>query len=38
VNAVIWVALLVGTPAVGIGIYDLQTKLERWAYQRHAED
>ena len=37
-NAVLWVALVIGSPAVGIGIYDLQTKLERWVYQRHAED
>jgi len=37
-TAALWLALVIGAPTVGIGIYDLQTKLERWAYQRHAED
>ena len=37
-NAAMWVALLISAPVVGIGIYDLQTKLEQWTYERHAED
>jgi hypothetical protein len=26
------------TPLAGIGLLNLQARLERWAYQRHAED
>jgi hypothetical protein len=37
-SAAITVALLIAAPALAIGIHDLQTRLERWAYQRHAED
>jgi hypothetical protein len=28
----------VGTPFVGFGLLRLQARLERWDYQRHAED
>ena len=38
VTAMALAALLVGAPAMGIGLFDLQAKLEQWAYQRHAED
>jgi hypothetical protein len=27
-----------GTPLVGLGLLKLQARLERWSYQRHAED
>ena len=26
------------TPLAGIGLLNLQARLERWAYERHAED
>ena len=32
------VVLTVGTPLVALGLYDLQTRLERWDQNRHAED
>jgi hypothetical protein len=32
------VALVIGTPIFAMGINDAQAKLERWAYQRHAQD
>jgi hypothetical protein len=38
VTAMTLAALLVSAPAMAIGLYDLQAKLERWAYERHAED
>ena len=28
----------IGTPLAALGLYDLQTHLERWDYNRHAED
>jgi hypothetical protein len=37
-NSVMLAAMLIGAPAIAIGIHDLQTKLEQWAYERHAED
>ena len=27
-----------GTPVVGFGLVKLQARLERWDYERHAED
>ena len=27
-----------GTPFVGLSVLKLQARLERWSYQRHAED
>lgn len=27
-----------GAPFAGLGLLKLQARLERWAYQRHAED
>lgn len=38
VNAVMVVLLAVGWPMLAVGISDLQSKLERWDYQRHAQD
>lgn len=32
------VCLSVGTPLAGLGLLKLQTRLERWDYERHAED
>lgn len=37
-NAVIAALLAVGAPVFAVGFNDLQVKLERWDYQRHAED
>lgn len=36
--AVIAALVAVGAPIFAMGINDLQAKLERWDYQRHAED
>jgi hypothetical protein len=38
VNAVITVGSAVLLVLTAMGIYDLQPRLERWAYQRHFED
>jgi hypothetical protein len=38
VNAVMVALLAVGAPMFAVGISDLQAKLERWDYQRHADD
>ena len=38
VNAVTVVFLLIGMPIFAIGVRDLQAKLERRDYQRHAQD
>jgi hypothetical protein len=32
------VCLFLGTPLAGLGLYDLQTWLERWDQRRHADD
>jgi hypothetical protein len=32
------VCLFVGTPLAGLGLFELQVRLERWDYERHAED
>jgi hypothetical protein len=32
------VCLSAATPLAGIGLLNLQARLERWAYERHAED
>jgi len=31
------VALVIGAPAMAIGIHDLQARLERWDHVRHVE-
>lgn len=37
-NAVTLALILIGATAFAVGISHLQAKLERWAYQRHAQD
>jgi hypothetical protein len=32
------VCLSTATPLVGFGLVELQARLERWDYERHAED
>jgi hypothetical protein len=38
VNAVTVALVAVGAPMFGVGVSNLQATLERWDYQRHAED
>lgn len=33
---IIWAAAIM--PAVGIGVFVLQSRLERWAHRRHCDD
>jgi hypothetical protein len=37
-NPLLMVYFSAGASFAGIGLLKLQTRLERWAYQRHAED
>jgi hypothetical protein len=37
-NAVMVALFVIGVPMFAVGINDLQAKLERWDYQRHAQD
>jgi hypothetical protein len=37
-NALLLICMSVGTPLAALGLYDLQVRLERWDYNRHAED
>lgn len=37
-NAFVTICMSVGAPLAALGLYDLQTRLERWDYNRHAED
>ena len=37
-NALLMICMSVGTPLAALGLYDLQVRLERWDYNRHAED
>ena len=37
-NALLMICMSLGTPLAALGLYDLQTRLERWDYNRHAED
>jgi len=37
-NALLLVCMSVGVPAFALTLHDLQTRLERWDYSRHAED
>jgi hypothetical protein len=37
-NWLLAVCLSVGTPLAALGLHDLQTSLERWVQERHAED
>jgi hypothetical protein len=35
-----WILLCtsIGAPLAALAVYDLQARLERWDYERHAED
>ena len=37
-NPLMVVLLAVASPVVGMSLYDLQTRLERWSQERHAQD
>jgi len=37
-NALLLLCISIGAPLAAMGLYDLQTRLERWDYNRHAED
>jgi hypothetical protein len=37
-NALLMIYFSAGASFAGLGLLKLQTRLERWAYQRHAED
>ena len=37
-SSILVVCLSVGTPLAALGLYELQTSLERWDQKRHAED
>ena len=37
-NALLMIPMSLGTPLAALGVYDLQVRLERWDYSRHAED
>jgi len=32
------VCIFIGVPVVGVGLLELQARLERWDQQRHADD
>ena len=37
-NAFVFVCVSIGAPLAALGLYDLQARLERWDYNRHADD
>lgn len=37
-TSLLMVCIAVGAPVAGIGLMQLQARLERWDYERHAED
>jgi hypothetical protein len=37
-TALVFICVSIGAPLAALGVYDLQTRLERWDYNRHAED
>jgi hypothetical protein len=37
-NALLLVCLSVGAPLAAVGLHELQARLERWDYERHAQD
>ena len=37
-NALLMVLISISAPIAGLGLYDLQARLERWDQNRHAED
>jgi hypothetical protein len=37
-SGLIMMCISIGAPLAALGIYDLQARLEKWDYNRHAED
>jgi hypothetical protein len=37
-NSFIMICISISAPLAALGIYDLQARLEKWDYNRHAED
>lgn len=37
-NVILLISTVVGTRLTALGLHDLQTRLERWDYDRYAED
>ena len=37
-SSLLVVCLSVGTPLAALGLHDLQARIERWDFERHAED
>ncbi len=37
-NAAVMIGVGLAVPLVALGLYDLQTRLERWDHDRHADD
>ncbi|MGZ5377540.1 MAG: hypothetical protein ACXWD8_05805 [Mycobacterium sp.] len=37
-NALLVVCVLLTAPLTAMGLYSLQVRLERWDYERHADD
>jgi hypothetical protein len=37
-NATLLIGLSVGAPLAALAVHDLQARLERWDYDRHAQD
>jgi hypothetical protein len=37
-TTLVFICVSIGAPLAALGVYDLQTRLERWDYNRHVED
>jgi hypothetical protein len=37
-NTLLMLCISISAPLAALGVYDLQTRLERWDHNRHAED
>jgi hypothetical protein len=37
-NTLVVACISISAPLIAIGLYSLQTRLEKWDYDRHAED
>ena len=37
-NTLLVIVLMVGTALMAVGFHDMQAWLERWDYERHAQD
>ena len=37
-NPLLMICISVGAPLAALGLHDLQARLERWDYDRHADD